>query len=761
MGASAAGRGWLRPWWWERQDDPNDAACTPSARPAATVVPAGALPDVAGLVAPPNTTHREVAVTGTLGGGPLALVDPRGAVQVQGRTWSLDWLIGADDGWHAPARTAAVRRRTIEGAPVIETEVRAPGGSFTHRVFAAVGPDGADVIVVEVRNDTPVAGAVAFAVRPFTTTGVGRVGSVELSDTTVLVDGEAAVALPRPPGRWAGGDAVQGDSALVVLAGDAAEPPATPMRCAAGLANATFVLPVPHTATARVVLAVTGAVAAPTALPPLDNVVSGWRGQLDRGARVVLPAGVLADRVREATAAVLLAAADEDLRTVPPRRLEAAEEAAVLGALDAFGFGDEAGRLLVDLEERVALDGYLGGPDGRGDANGALLAALAAHVQLTDDTVLADQLVGPVAKAAHWVGRTRRPRRAKRAPRLAGALPDGPGPRWCGGSGTWLRDLAWSLAGVEGAAEVLALVDQPDAAADLVAQAADLRADLDELITTATRHLGTDRPGVALAPQPDVGIDRRVVASLEPLMLLGDLPPALVDGTLDAVADAAAHAGLIREPATGGSSVALTSVAALAAAATRPGAATQRLRAAAFAGPGAGTWPEVVHPRTGGGVAGDPWHAPSAAWLLLALRRLLLVEPGGCWWERSTPRPAIAAADPTAAVLDLVPILSSSWVGAPFEVHALPAGVGSVSYAVRWHGPRPALLWEIDPRSGVEGEPPLLVSSGLDPTWSARAWRGEALLAPPVVVDHDHVHDDAHAHDHDHDGHDHDHGAHG
>ncbi|MEZ5135846.1 MAG: hypothetical protein R2699_12525 [Acidimicrobiales bacterium] len=134
-----------------------------------------------------------------------------------------------------------------------------------------------------------------------------------------------------------------------------------------------------------------------------------------------------------------------------------------------------------------------------------------------------------------------------------------------------------------------------------------------------------------------------------------------------------------------------------------------------------------MHPRTGGGVAGDPWHAPSAAWLLLALRRLLLVEPGGCWWERSTPRPAIVAADPTAAMLDLVPILSSSWVGAPFEVHALPASVGSVSYAVRWHGPRSALLWEIDPRSGVEGEPPLLVSSGLDPTWSARlAWRGAA-----------------------------------
>jgi hypothetical protein len=71
------------------------------------------------------------------------------------------------------------------------------------------------------------------------------------------------------------------------------------------------------------------------------------------------------------------------------------------------------------------------------------------------------------------------------------------------------------------------------------------------------------------------------------------------------------------------------------------------------------------------------------------------------------------------------------WEGQPFEVHRLVVGAAVVSYAVRWHGPRPALLWEIDPRSAGGLEPPIVRAPGLDAAWRARAWRGEALLAVP------------------------------
>lgn len=70
--------------------------------------------------------------------------------------------------------------------------------------------------------------------------------------------------------------------------------------------------------------------------------------------------------------------------------------------------------------------------------------------------------------------------------------------------------------------------------------------------------------------------------------------------------------------------------------------------------------------------------------------------------------------------------LRAGWSGADFEVHGLPIGPAStISYAVRWHGPRPAVLWE------TSGEPVTLTSPVLAPRWTSAASAGEALW-PPV-----------------------------
>ena len=79
--------------------------------------------------------------------------------------------------------------------------------------------------------------------------------------------------------------------------------------------------------------------------------------------------------------------------------------------------------------------------------------------------------------------------------------------------------------------------------------------------------------------------------------------------------------------------------------------------------------------------------------------------------------------------------LQRDWFGASLEVHDLAVGGGRrLSFAVRWHGERPALLWEVDdgrspwePPSGV----PWLRGGGLDPVWSSTEQRGEALLGVP------------------------------
>jgi len=107
-----------------------------------------------------------------------------------------------------------------------------------------------------------------------------------------------------------------------------------------------------------------------------------------------------------------------------------------------------------------------------------------------------------------------------------------------------------------------------------------------------------------------------------------------------------------------------------------------------------GRWADVTAARPAGG-----------AGLLLAARALLAdeTEPG---------------------VVTVLRELPPAWRGQPVDARGVPTRAGRLSYAVRWHGSRPAFLWEAP--SGVRVRAP-----GLDPSWASTDPAGEALLAEP------------------------------
>ena len=64
------------------------------------------------------------------------------------------------------------------------------------------------------------------------------------------------------------------------------------------------------------------------------------------------------------------------------------------------------------------------------------------------------------------------------------------------------------------------------------------------------------------------------------------------------------------------------------------------------------------------------------------------------------------------------------WLGANLECHRVAAGpLHTVSFGIRWHGEKPALLWEVSGPAGVK------LDAGIcDPTWSSVESTGETLL---------------------------------
>jgi hypothetical protein len=581
----AAGADRLWPWWLERQLD--------VASPAFV-----ALPGAEGAL--PNLTGRSWTLVGTRSGEDLAAVDPRGLVTPVAGGWSLDWWVGADDRWHLPAREVAVRQRLLDGAPVVETAMRVPGGDVVATAWAAQASSadgGAEVVVVEIANATPVPVALALAVRPYDGEGVTSVRSVALREAGhVEVDGRPALRLPRAPSRAVLLAFADGDPCATVVAGEAPGVPSTGavVRCPDGLVSGAFVLPLTHGTSVRVVVA-TGAgppLPPPTTLPPAEPVARGWRTHVDAGARWVLPEDALAAAVATSRCSLLLA---------PRSRPRGDDLVSVAGALDEAGHPAEAAALLAEA---------LAGPVREVDAS--VLAALDRHVALSGDLALAERSAPTVAAAAEALARR-------------------------GG------------AGLDAAARVLAAAGEDGAAAAAARAYRSAGAPPDPRPEVDGGAVPVAGPGRGLSPAATL---RRAAVEVE--------------------------AGDER--------------------------ALERLRWALDVASSTGSWPDAVHPRLGTGCGGAGHSLVAAAELLRVVRRLLVCE------EEDG--------------LVLLPVVPEGWRGQGLEVHGVPTTSGALSFAVRWHGPRPALLWELDGAGPVR-----LRAPGLDPAWSSSERRGDALLA--------------------------------
>jgi hypothetical protein len=569
---------------------------------------------------------------GTLDAGTLALVDGAGAVQPLGASWMLDWWIGAEDRWHHPSVEAAVRQQPLGSTPVLETAVRVPGGDVVHRacgVQASIGSWRGAAVLVEVENRSAVPVALALAVRPLVLDGPGRVVRVGIEGPVVSVDGRDAMLLSRPAARAVAGRAGGGGDSAAARAA-AGEDRTTPfgIEDREGRAELAAVVPLPHTATVRVLLpgpgwpgssARTGSAGPRVAweAPPAAAVAAGWARHRDDAARVVVPEPGWAEGLAWADAMLVLAGADEigaclDRRRVPPsgppasvRTAVVAEALARLGAAEAL----EPVATALAAAQRLGGEARLGD---RSDGTVALLHAAAGVLGGRRRMARAEELVAPVAVAIRRVARGR-------------AVGDGL--------------AASAVRGLRHVAPGLVAVGQPEVAADALAVAAGLG--------------GDEAPG-------------------------GPTPGA---GTL-------AAARRVREVvAAGGDS------------------AVAALRSLWDGHHAAGR----VDADDGGVLGFDVAELAARTCAMLDL----LVRDG----DRG---PALLAGCPPA------------WRGAGIEVHGIRGAWGSVSYAVRWHGARPALLWEVEPAAGLDPAlAPTVTAPGLDATWVGAGWTGEALLAAP------------------------------
>jgi hypothetical protein len=698
--AAQLGPDWVWPFWLERQLDPRSSA----------FVPRGHLPTLA------NLTNRNWTMVGNVGSPWEAIVDARGLVTPWFDGWSLDWWVGADDRWHFPSREVSVRQRLIDAAPVVETTMRVPGGDAVQRVYAV--QDAEELAVVEFENASNLPFALALAVRPYNPEGLAVVERIELVDRTVTVDGRPAVLLPTEPFHG-------GDSMRIVTEGKAGTS-LPDLRCEAGLAQAAFLFPLAHRATLRVALPLVSERRTrrrrlarrrvermpelPVLLPSATSVARAWQAQTRRGLQLELPDPALSEAVEANRRYMLLFHDGADITPGPStyHRFWFRDAAYMLAAMGRYGLHAEVAEVLRSYPDRQHVDGYYFSQRQEWDSNGAAISALAEHWRLTRDEEVLRATIQSVSRGVRWIERKRHSKRRRRDASLVGLMPASISAEHLGPFDYYYWDDFWSLRGLLDGAELLTAAGDERAAATAQEWADGLRADLDRSLALVAEQLGTS----AIPAGPRRRIDPALVGSLVacvPLALMAADDPRIV-ATLDAAREFCLGDAFYQSIAHTGLGTYLTAQLAFVELQQGDRRALDRLRWMQSAATSTYTWPEAIHPQLGGGCMGDGHHGWAAADFLSLVRNVLVREVDGG--------------------LVLLSVLPDEWVGQSLTVHDAPTRHGCLSFAVRWHGERPALLWELRPHPGVEHV--TLRAPGLDSEWCTTDLRGETLL-PPVT----------------------------
>jgi GH15 family glucan-1,4-alpha-glucosidase len=455
----------------------------------------------------------------------------------------------------------------------------------------------------------------------------------------------------------------------------------------------------------------------PVAIPSADQVARGWVAQSRGGMRLALPDPRLQEAV-DANRRFLLALHDGPDITPGPstyHRFWFRDAAFLLAALGQYGFSSQVAEVLRSYPGRQRGDGFFFSQPSEWDSNGCALWSIAEHWRLTRDRESIEPMLGSVAKGAQWVDRKRRAKRG-RGPELRGLLPAGVSAEHLGPFDYFYWDDFWCTAGLRCAAELLAGLDQPGPAALVRQQADALWADTIASLGVVSRRLDSE----VIPAGPRRRIDAGVIGSLvacEPLRLLAP-EDRRIAATLEVVRTRFSLGDAFFQPISHtGLATYLTMQVAEVELAGGDRRALDRLAWLLDVATPTWTWPEAIHPQLPGGCMGDGHHGWAAASVLSLVRNLLV---------REMPTDQRRAADPGLALCSLFP---DAWLGQGFEVHEAPTHFGSMSYAVRWHGERPALLWELTLHDDVERV--RLTAPGLDPGWSTTEQSGEALLSAP------------------------------
>ncbi|MCI0707273.1 MAG: hypothetical protein L0Y80_07310, partial [Ignavibacteriae bacterium] len=356
-----------------------------------------------------------------------------------------------------------------------------------------------------------------------------------------------------------------------------------------------------------------------------DKQQEVWKHELEQGARFEFPDEDI-QKLFDASLVALLQLHDHEFISPGPflyHHFWFRDAAPMIAALDCAGFTKRSQSVIDAFPKRMMGDGFFKAPDGEWDSNGTVLWIAYRHFQLTRSTLWLKSHYPVLVKAARWIIRTKN-QQPQNNGIVHGLMPKSISAEHLGTVDQYYWDSFWSLAGLKAMTAIAHELGKKTDEEYFEHETNELLETLAETI-----YQGEEKLGVSVIPAgPARGFDEGAIGSVSavyPLELhLDGLPHAV--STVRAVKERFVDdRGFFHPLIHSGYNPYLTlqvahSYLLLGDTQTAWEIANSIFRQATETN----TFPEAIHPITGGGTMGDGHHGWAAAEVVLFLRRLLV-----------------------------------------------------------------------------------------------------------------------------------------
>ncbi len=606
---------WIMPYWVNRQYDISSSSYIP-----ATVLST-------------NMAHRNWTAIGTLESTREPIVDPTGLLTPWFDGWSVEFWILKEDYLIVPAKSNDIFQYLVKSLPIVVSQSIKKNVRFRIEAFAHKH-DNEEIICnsisMENLESNPAEISLFVSIRPYNPEGIASINKIKYIDNENLfmVNGKSGIFFPRKADRVYCSNQKGGDCSIKVSTDDDARNVECPQGLATAFAEYKFVLQPGETCEfeARALTNpkekkhIKAESIYQLSYPEMKReTVVEWDQIIKKGLQIDIPYQKLKNTFYSNKAHLYLFV-DDNIITPGPYTYhqEYFRDAAYsVTTLDKLGYSAEAERILLNYPTRQRGDGYFLSQEGEWDSNGQALWTYHQHYLYTRNREFLDKIYPSAIEGFEWIKKNREKKH--------GLLPAGYSAEHFGPNDYFYWDNFWSLAGLRGLIEIAEILGKKKDVLEITAEYADYEKAVFQSIDKANEKF----PFPIIPSSPNRNIDSSLIGSICALFPLRILPARdpRITGTLRLIREKyQKDQAFFHRVIHSGYNVYLTAQLAECYLFRRSPRMLPILQWIMNNISRTGTFPEAIHPLTGGGCMGDGHHGWAAADLLSLVRNILFFE---------------------------------------------------------------------------------------------------------------------------------------